>query len=351
MDDRFLLMISEQNQAKLLRKTNEYTNQYGLCLTDDDIQELLIGRRKCLSEQQRVEFGEGVLHKLIFAFCDSDFIDRENYVETIARLQDIFYLYKNESMDKLTDDELIDIMRNAFDKECQGSLEYLEETFLESYARNIRSDAHRAIGGYAGDDSKSDSFRLYTMEDLLPIVVKLTEEFTAKESSSVTYERARQFMEAVIYCISHVETGNTSLSTMDGLSAKEAYKLGLGAVIEKVKATQNKYNELMEFFDHYGNRNYQDTVERALPGFFLHYDVKYAPMENVITMDYPVFGLDMSLEGIDRISQYIDAIWEEQCYLMKFPRSYIVNELRSFRPHYEREFFNIKEIVERQTTE
>lgn len=47
--------------------------------------------------------------------------------------------------------------------------------------------------------SKSDVISLYSMEELIPIVAKLTEEFTAKESSSVTYERARQFMEAVIY--------------------------------------------------------------------------------------------------------------------------------------------------------
>ena len=68
-------------------------------------------------------------------------------------------------------------------------------------------------------------------------------------------------------------------------------------------------------------------------------------MENVITMDYPVFGMDMNLEGIDMIRQYIDAIWDEQCYLMKFPREYVISELRSFHPFYEKEYFNIKEIV------
>lgn len=192
---------------------------------------------------------------------------------------------------------------------------------------------------------KTDITDFYAMEDLIPIVGRLTEEFTSKESSSVTYERARQFMEAVIYCISHFEAGNHVLATNNTLSAKEAYDLGFIAVVEKAKDTQKKYNELMKFFDHYGNRNYQDTVEKALPGFFLYYDVKYAPMENVITMDYPVFGMDMNLEGIDMIRQYIDAIWDEQCYLMKYPREYVISELRSFHPYYENEYFNIKEIV------
>ena len=187
---------------------------------------------------------------------------------------------------------------------------------------------------------------LYEMEDLIPIVGKLAEEFTSKESSSVTYERARQFMEAVIYCIAHFEIKDKSIMTTTVFPAKEMYRLGYDAVLEKTRKAQEKYKELMKFFDYYGNRNYRDTVEKALPGFFLYYDAKFAPMDTIITMDYPVFGLDMNLQGIDMISQYINAIWDEQCYLMKFPRNYIITELRSFHPQYEREFFNLKEIVE-----
>jgi len=83
-----------------------------------------------LREQQRVEFGEGILPRLIFTFCDSPHIYQQNYVETLLRLQDIFYLYKNECMDELTDDELLDFMKKAFDGECEGSLDYLEDHLL-----------------------------------------------------------------------------------------------------------------------------------------------------------------------------------------------------------------------------
>lgn len=155
MDEEFMMILSERNQTNIIRKTNEYSNQFGLCLTDEDIRELLIRRRECLSEQQRVEFGAGILDKIIFAFCDSDYIYQENYLETIITLQNIFYLYKNESMDELTDDELISVMRIAFEGECQGSLEYLEETFLDEFARGIRSSTHKFIGRYARDDEKN----------------------------------------------------------------------------------------------------------------------------------------------------------------------------------------------------
>ena len=41
----------------------------------------------------------------------------------------------------------------------------------------------------------------YKMEELVPIVAKLAEEYTAGESTSITYEKAQQLMEAVIYSI------------------------------------------------------------------------------------------------------------------------------------------------------
>ena len=47
----------------------------------------------------------------------------------------------------------------------------------------------------------------YEIEELVPIVATLAEKYTSKESSSITYEKAQQLMEAVLYCI--CEAGQT----------------------------------------------------------------------------------------------------------------------------------------------
>lgn len=114
-------------------------SKFGLALTEEEVKLLMERRKENLREQQRIEFGEGILPKLIFIFCDSNYIYQENYVKTIIRLQEIFYLYKNEFMDELNDDELLEFMKRAFEGECEGSLEYLEETVLEELARGFRS--------------------------------------------------------------------------------------------------------------------------------------------------------------------------------------------------------------------
>jgi len=142
-------MINEKEIDALLKQdtyylekvlqSNSYTKQFGVQLSTQEVLELLQDRKYSLAEQERVEFGEGVLQKIIFTFCDSPYIYQDNYVDMIAQLQDIFYLYKNESMDELTDDELLAYMKEKFENECQGSAEHLEDTCLEGFARMIRA--------------------------------------------------------------------------------------------------------------------------------------------------------------------------------------------------------------------
>lgn len=148
--DEMLLKMSEQNQIAQVMKENEYTRRFGLTLSQEEAAELVSRRREDLREQQRIEFGEGILTKLTRMFCDSAYIEQEDYAQTLGRLQEIFYLYKNESMDELTDDELLEFMREKFD-EVEGSLDYLEDTVLDEFARKIRRTTRKYIGRYRED--------------------------------------------------------------------------------------------------------------------------------------------------------------------------------------------------------
>ena len=68
-------------------------------------------------------------------------------MDTLEGLQEIFYLYKNESLDELTDDELLTYMKECFEGKCQGDLDYLEGTCLDQFCRKIRSDGIGFMGG------------------------------------------------------------------------------------------------------------------------------------------------------------------------------------------------------------
>lgn len=154
MEEDFLLQLMNQNKLQMQKviACNQYTQKFGLQLSEQEALVLVEERKRSLKEEERIEFGEGILPKLIFAFCDSPYIYHDNYVESIATLQDIFYLYKNESLDELSDDELISYMKEAFEGECEGSLEHLEDTALEAFAREIREKTHGFLGKYEEED-------------------------------------------------------------------------------------------------------------------------------------------------------------------------------------------------------
>ncbi|GLB30581.1 hypothetical protein LAD12857_25040 [Lacrimispora amygdalina] len=140
--DKWLLPGDDRASLAKLNAANEYTGQFGLKLSEEDAALLLTERKNILKKQERVEFGEGILPKLIFAFCDSPYIYQDNYTDTLGRLQEIFYLYKNETLDEIPDDELIEFMKEQFDGPCQGSVDYLEDTSLEVFARKSRFGLH-----------------------------------------------------------------------------------------------------------------------------------------------------------------------------------------------------------------
>lgn len=124
--------------AKKILMHNEKTVQYGLVLTQQQAIELLQTQAEEQRYHGRLEFGEGPVGKLIEAFADSPYITRQNYAATLQALIETFYYYKNETEDKLTDDELIEYMKKFFNGSCEGSIELLNSRELDSLARSLR---------------------------------------------------------------------------------------------------------------------------------------------------------------------------------------------------------------------
>ena len=137
MDSNILFPIQQHLSSALceVRECNAYSSRFGLILREDEIAELVQGREEALRASGRIEFGGGILPKLIRAFCDSPFIERDNYAAVLSELQEMFYYFKTESRDKLSDDELVDFMVKTFNGRAQGSTEYLSAIPREELLR------------------------------------------------------------------------------------------------------------------------------------------------------------------------------------------------------------------------
>lgn len=141
MSDNLLVLLEKKRQLQeltVLSKLNDQTERFGLTLTEADAKALIRCRNTSLAKSQRVEFGNGILDKLIYQFCDSQYIQQDTYLETLERLLEIFYEFKNRSQDRLSDEELLSFMGEQFEGVCYGDLDYLERTCLERFAASIR---------------------------------------------------------------------------------------------------------------------------------------------------------------------------------------------------------------------
>lgn len=153
MADNMLLPMQQELIAAYqeVRECNAYSENFGLVLSESEITELVSCRAEALRASGRIEFGGGILPKLIQAFCDSPYIDQDNYADTIAELQEAFYYFKTEAMDRFSDEELIEFMVKVFNGRAQGSAEYLSGTSLEALARYARTDFDPFDAEEAGD--------------------------------------------------------------------------------------------------------------------------------------------------------------------------------------------------------
>ncbi len=189
----------------------------------------------------------------------------------------------------------------------------------------------------------------FETEELLPILAELADKYTGKESTSITYEKARQLMEAVLYCIHEYETDQAKsqeLLTMDEkAAAKKVYSLGYETVLRNVKEAQILYNKIIPDFKYYENWCYYDTFVKGIPSFFLYYDPRFQPQNHILTLDYPVLYPVHSLQGIDAISAFIKCVSLEQVFLGKLPDEYVFHVLRAYSPDHGELIINLTGVV------
>ena len=183
----------------------------------------------------------------------------------------------------------------------------------------------------------------YAMEELMPIVIKLSEKYTGRESSSITYETAQMLLKAVMYCID--ERAQEAAIVSEWQNASDAYATGYEMVMNKTKQANKLFSKIIADFCDYGNLAYKETVLDGMPAFFLRYDARFSPQNTLLTLDYPLLLSVGEVSGIDAIYGYLKCIHLEQIFLKKFSRESVITVLKSHHEEYKDLFINICSIV------
>ncbi|MGN1337317.1 MAG: DUF6323 family protein [Candidatus Coprovivens sp.] len=133
-----LLINNHEMIVNEIIELNKTTERYGLTLTKEQAIDLVNHRNTVLKEVGRIELGGGILEKLIYEFCDSPYLYKDEYLDILEELTNIFYEYRCEFDGKLTDEQIIKYMKIKFDTTCNGSLELLSYKELEYLKEHIK---------------------------------------------------------------------------------------------------------------------------------------------------------------------------------------------------------------------
>lgn len=119
---------------------NDKTAEFGIILNKNDAKLIAEADRAALAEQERVEFGESAACLITEKFASSPYISQRGCGEAFAELVGIFYEAKEECLDLLSDEEVVDAMRYFFDNVSQGSTELLASRDMDALCRSLRGE-------------------------------------------------------------------------------------------------------------------------------------------------------------------------------------------------------------------
>lgn len=194
----------------------------------------------------------------------------------------------------------------------------------------------------------------YSDEDILQVVAERVKKYTSNESTSLTYNKARQLMGSVLYCMEEGEkdqsaskgnkTDNLAKINSD-ISALEAFRIGLNKRKFKIKKAEILYKKILENFCYYENECYRDTIISGMEGFFKVYDVEFDATNHILTLDYPLVYEVTRLKGIDLIYEYLYRTLLEQSFLRIFEEEKVVRILLGYHKKHSELIINICKLV------
>ena len=103
------LKLHSVQKNEILNLNNE-SQGYGLVLSKEDVDEIINSRNDTLKYYGRIELDIDVTKKIIENLYTSQYTEKDDYVELINDMQEIFYYLKNETLDEISDIEIITIL-------------------------------------------------------------------------------------------------------------------------------------------------------------------------------------------------------------------------------------------------
>lgn len=142
----FIMNELQEFPSKKLMKLNEESINYGLTLTEEDVRQITRNTKETLKKTGRIETCTDSLEKIIAFLYSSPYTQKDYYVEVISDMEEIFYFFKNQVLDLLSDDEIIEILEKAYNEKSGEILQV--QGFVEEYTKEFKFEREFDLWNY-----------------------------------------------------------------------------------------------------------------------------------------------------------------------------------------------------------
>lgn len=209
-----------------------------------------------------------------------------------------------------------------------GSLMTIDQKHLnrDQYFNTLLEEGLR-LGTISHDTAQQISW------ELMAVFKELMRQYTKGESATLRTETAQSLMESILYVVDQFLMSypfpQEALRGIQETNMSALYERALEHIKGFVRETKALYDLIEEKRISVPNLVYEETFRKALPDFFLKYDIRFAAHDTVSDLDYPLTFDDMSMKGIAYIYHYLKAFQLENDFCRKFSNETIISILKA----------------------
>ncbi len=232
---------------------------------------------------------------------------------------------------------MVKIMMNKVEKmhfiirENLSEEHYFQSLLLEASALKLISS------------EETDKIKLQSIQ----LVAKLVERYTRGKSSSVSVEVAQNIFRSSLYTVGvflkSLPDADLALTALREKPLQELFEQGNTIILNQVRSAKRLLGTVKANSIDTDNIAYNATVNEGLGCFFISYDATFAAHDTPGSIDYPLNCDKMNLVGIEYITKYLQTLYLENQFCMRFNSHKISCLLRGFDSNYQDLLINIFE--------
>ncbi len=189
--------------------------------------------------------------------------------------------------------------------------------------------------------------------ELMEVFKEVMRMYTKGESSTLKAETAEDLMKSIVYSLDlylmKYLNPEDAISHLQSCNIKTLYKEAMIYAEDYFESTKNLYQSVETKRVAVPNIVYNETFTKAIPNFFLDYDILFSAHNTSSDIDYPLVFDDMSVKGIAYIRSYLAAFELENDFCRKFDSKSITLLLQAYgksnRLNYEQTPINLFELI------